>query len=293
MKKYIYVLMIFVGFACTPDNDYRSAKYHWVGIRSQDVPTVMSEGSIEGISIPVVFGGEISNSSAFTVNYTVTGGTYGEDYTIVGGSSANGQVSVATGAAGTDAVGTIQIVPVNDFETEENVGLTVTLGEASNGATVGFPLKNSFSLTLQDDDCPFDFIGQLEGVDGFMDGLSYDCPANVTIALVSGTDYTIDGLNSDFILNIWGEEVQTSVPVEATITAGGAITIPQQFIFTTLYNGDLYDYDIVGSGQVNRCSGNVEINYEMIQDGFEVGAWLHDNGYSEDPIFRAVLIPAE
>lgn len=291
MKKYFFILLVVLGFACTPDDDYRSATYHWIGIKTQDLPTSFSEGSVDGVSIPIVFGGEVSNASPITVNYTVTGGTYGTDYTVVGGSSANGTVTIPAGAAGTEAVGIIQIVPVGDFDTESNVDLVVTIESASNGATIGFPLKNSFAVTMTDDDCEFTFIGDLGGVDGYMPGLDYECPAAVTITHVSGTDYTIDGLNVDFMENIWSEVIQNSVPVEVTISAGGEITIPQQFIFTTLYDGSLYDYEIVGSGQVNRCEGNVTLNYEMIQDGFEVGAWLNENGYSEDPIFRATLIP--
>jgi len=278
--------------ACTPDDSVKSAKYHWVGIRSQSVDDAFSEGNEDGIEIPVVFGGEVTNDQAFTVSYTITGGTYGEDYTVVGGSGASGQVSVPTGAAGTAAVGVINIVPVIDYDVEDDVVLTVTLGTASNDATVGFPLVSTVTVTMNDDDCPFDYLGDLEGVDGDIDGLDYPCPAAVTIAF-DGTDYTIDGLNTDFIYNIWGEEIQTSNPVVATITASGAITIEEQFIFTTLYNGNLYDYNIVGSGQVNFCEGTVVIEYEMIQDGFEVGAWLHDNGYMTDAKFVATLTPVE
>ncbi len=132
-------------------------------------------------------------------------------------------------------------------------------------------------------------LGAYTGIDGTMHGLGYTSPGAVTIAL-DGTDLTIDGLNQDFILNIWGEEVQTQVPVVFTYDPYTfEIDIPQQYIFTTLYSGSLYDYDIVGSGILDVCSETITLDYEMIQDGFEVGAWLNTNGYSDDPIFRAVL----
>jgi hypothetical protein len=292
MKKYIWSIIVALAVAACAEEDYNSAFREFAGINSAGLITNISE-DVGEISIPVLYGGNLNNASTFNVNYEITGGTYGEDYTVVGGSSSTGTVAIAPGKTGTEAIGRIVISGVPDFDTEENVVLTVKLTSADGDVQVGYPYKTSHTFTIADDDCAFDFVGDLEGVDGNIDGLDYESPADVTIASTGGTSYTIDGLNSDFILNIWGEEIQTSVPVVMTIAPGGAITIADQFIFTTLYNGNLYDYNISGTGQVNFCDGTVVIDYEMDQDGFLVGEWLHDNGYMTDEIFKAVLTPVE
>jgi hypothetical protein len=289
MKKYIWSMIVALAAIACADEDYNSAFREFAGIKSVGLASSITEDQGE-ISIPVLYGGNLNNAAPFNVNYEITGGTYGEDYTVEGGSSSTGTVSIAPGKTGTEAVGHIVINGVQDFDTEENVTLNVKLTSADGNVQVGYPYKNSYTFTIADDDCPFDFVGPLDGVDGNLDGGGFEGAADATIAF-DGTTYTIDGLNSDFILNFWGEEVQTSVPVIMQIAPGGAITIDDQYIFTTLYDGDLYDYHISGTGQVNYCDGTITLDYEMNQDGFEVGAWLHDNGYMTDPIFKAVLTP--
>jgi hypothetical protein len=291
MRKYIWSMIVALAAVACAEEDYNSAFREFAGINTAGLVTSISE-DVGEISIPVLYGGNLNNASTFNVNYEITGGTYGEDYTVEGGSSSTGTVSIAPGQTGSEAIGHIVINGVQDFDTEENVILTVKLTSADGAVQVGYPYKDSYTFTIADDDCAFDFVGELDGVDGTFDGIDYVGVADATIASAGGT-YTIDGLNSDFILNVWGEEVQTSVPVVMTIAPGGAITIADQFIFTTLYNGDLYDYHISGTGQVNYCDGTVTIEYEMDQDGFLVGAWLHDNGYMTEELFTAVLTPVE
>jgi hypothetical protein len=289
MKKLIYSLLIlFSAFACA-DDEFNSAFREYAGIKPTDLPTSIPEDS-GTISIPVFYGGNLTNDQPFAVSYTVTGGVYGTDYTIDGGSSANGTVTIIAGAAGTVAKGIIKIIPKADFITESNVTLTVTLTSAERDVKVGYPLQPSYSFTIADDDCDFEWIGDLGGVDVNLDLDDTKFTADVTAALNAGV-YTIDGLNVGFMEDFWGETIQTSVPVVMTVTEGGKITIAEQFIFTTDYKGDLFDYKITGTGQVNNCSGDVTINYELDQDGFKVGKWLHDDDFMTDQIFKAVLVP--
>ncbi|HYG01624.1 MAG TPA: Calx-beta domain-containing protein [Chryseosolibacter sp.] len=132
------------------------------------------------------------------------------------------------------------------------------------------------------------FVGTHSGVDGNIDGLNYPAPGHAEVALTGGV-YTIEGLNESFMVNVWGETIENRVPVELTIDAEGNITIEEQYIFTTLYDGDLYDYTIYGTGKLLDACGTMELNYEMSQDGFLVGEWLHANGYMSDELFKATL----
>jgi hypothetical protein len=129
--------------------------------------------------------------------------------------------------------------------------------------------------------------GNWTGVDGDFDGIGYQGDGDVEIELNGGV-YTIDGLNQDFMVNVWGETVTTSSPVTFTVDEAGVITIEDQYIFTTDFDGNPYDYHIHGTGKINAC-GTIIIDYEMDQDGFLVGDWLHNNGYMTDEIFKATL----
>jgi hypothetical protein len=94
--------------------------------------------------------------------------------------------------------------------------------------------------------------------------------------------------------NFWGETVINQVPVTMTIDGAGNITIPDQYIFTTLYDGAEYEYHIYGTGVLNTCDGNITLNYEMDQDGFKVATYVHSPGnWMTDLLFKAVLAPAE
>jgi hypothetical protein len=289
MKKIIFsILILFFAFACA-EEEFKSAFREYAGIVPTGLPASIPEDS-GTISIPVIYGGNVTNDQPFNVSYTVKGGVYGTDYTIDGGSSENGSVTVVAGAAGKVAKGIIKIIPKADFITEPNVTLTVTLNSAERDVQIGYPYQTSYSFTIADDDCDFTWLGKLGGVDVNLDKATTTFTADVTAALNAGV-YTIDGLNVGFMENFWGETIQTSVPITMTVTEGGKITIAEQFIFTTDFEGDLYDYKITGTGQVNNCAGNVTINYELDQDGFKVGKWCHDNGFMTDLIFKAVLIP--
>lgn len=131
--------------------------------------------------------------------------------------------------------------------------------------------------------------GDYIGVDSNIDGEEFKGTADVNIEL-DGEVYKISGLNTDFMETFWGEAIQTSVPVTFTVDEEGNITIEDQYIFTTLYDGDLYEYHISGTGKVSVC-GDITIDYELSQDGFLVGEWLHDNGYMTDSMFKATLSP--
>jgi hypothetical protein len=129
--------------------------------------------------------------------------------------------------------------------------------------------------------------GNWTGIDGDLDGGDFVGAGDAVIELNGGV-YTIDGLNQDFMANFWGETITTSTPVVFTVDEDGMITIEDQFIFTTDFEGNPYDYHVYGTGKINVC-GTIIIDYEMDQDGFLVGDWLNTNGYMTDELFKATL----
>ncbi|UGU14464.1 hypothetical protein LS482_12210 [Sinomicrobium kalidii] len=102
----------------------------------------------------------------------------------------------------------------------------------------------------------------------------------------------IYGLNSEWMQTTWGEEIQEEGTVYYTLDeATGEVTIESQYIFTTLYEGVLYDYTVSGSGTYDD-SGEVPtltIQYYLDQDGFSPNQWMFDNGYMETNYFEATL----
>jgi hypothetical protein len=155
-----------LGFACTPDDSVAPLKYEYVGVRPQAITRLEGAGTF---SVDVFYGGTLENPSGFTVDYIVSGGTYGADYTIVGAAGPSGTVTIPAGAAGSEAVGKIMIVPDEDAVQEPSVNLVVTISNSSNGLVVGqYPLKDKINVTINDDDCDFirtDFIGDFDALE--------------------------------------------------------------------------------------------------------------------------------
>jgi hypothetical protein len=166
MKNLIYIIALSVLISgCLPDRDFPDHNLEYVGIPLQGVTNTVLEDSPSPLSVPVVFGGALQNEQSFTVNYSVTGGVYGTDYTIVDGASANGTVTIPSGVTGTVARATIQIQPIANSTTNSNKVLTVTLLETSAGVSVGYPQRATINITILDDDCDFvrdEFTGSFE-----------------------------------------------------------------------------------------------------------------------------------
>lgn len=266
------VLVSLVTFCVSCDDDDESGPSS-IGFFSSGYDATESDGKLT-----LGFQLDKPTSSDLTVTLATSGtATEGEDYTLTESS-----ITIAAG----ETNGSFEVNLIKDIVFEDDETIIVSIASAG-----GLPVAGTYTINVADDDCDFEWIGNLVGVDVNIDLKSkYQGVGDVTIAL-DGDTYTVSGLNEDWMFNWWGEEVIESVPVVMTVDQGGAITIEEQYIMTTLYNGNEYPYSIVGSGQVNTCDGTVVINYEMIQDGFEVGAWAHANGYMTDLIFKAVLSP--
>ena len=99
------------------------------------------------------------------------------------------------------------------------------------------------------------------------------------------------GLVFDWMSDFWGETIidggMSSLEVD---TLAGTVTIPDQYYCTTTYNGAVQPtYNINGTGTYTKVNGYpvLTINYDLVQEGFDIGQYLFDNGYMSKPYFTA------
>jgi hypothetical protein len=129
-------------------------------------------------------------------------------------------------------------------------------------------------------------VGSWAGVDNF------DYVSQVVTTKL-GTGLQIDGLGFEWLSDFWGETIQTGNPVNLTIdwNSSGSFTIPNQYYLTTLYAGDLYPYNIVGSGTFITCGASpvMIVKFDLVQDGFSTGTWLYNNKYAPTKFFTMTI----
>lgn len=257
MKKYIFTAVVaLTAFACNNNDTFESAFRQYVGINS--VGLSKSIGEDDGsVTIPVKFGGDFKNASAITVAYTVSGGTYGTDYTIDGGSGASGTVTIPAGELA-DAKATIKIVPVADFITEEDVPLTVTITSVTGGDNlqIGYPLNPTFSVTIADDDCDYVFAnltGVAESMEIYADSEygPYDTEfSEVSENRVSLDNFWDSGMEIEFIYHPDDRSVEV---VDQTWS---------QYGFT---------WNIEGSGKMNTCGNSLKVTVHFTSPDYSGG----------------------
>lgn len=257
MKKIIYGLaaLALVVLSCN-DEDYNSAFREYAGIRTTGLPTIVDEDSDASVEIPVYYGGTFSNQTPFTVSYTVSGGAYGVNYTIEGGTSASGQVTIAPGETGKEAFGTIRIKTVpNDDPNTGNVVLTITLSGTSNGINVGYPYKQSYVLTIREDDCAYDasaWAGDFSALEDYGDGNPYG-PYDVTFVQdetdpnkFTFSDFWDSGITAYVIFDPNSKKItfpdQDDGDGEAITGEGTYSQCSKSFTITTHYAGYTWNY---------------------------------------------------
>lgn len=223
MKKLLNILSVsvmLVAFACNDDDDYGPAVYEYAAIDASNVVDEANEDSEDGVSIPVTYGGRISNPSSFTVSYTITGGTYGTDYTVTGGTGSSGSITIP---AGSDPVGTLQILGVPDNVEEDAVSLNVTFSTTSNGLIVGYPGTNEIEVTLADDDCAYveaEYITTAAATEYYDDGSVYPDDGStydVVFELTGENEFTMD--------NYWDSGLSVTFTIDPTTLL---VTVPLQ-----------------------------------------------------------------
>jgi hypothetical protein len=131
-------------------------------------------------------------------------------------------------------------------------------------------------------------VGNWKGIDNF------DYESQIVTSLANGgTTLKMDGIGFGWIEDWWGETVQSHTPVTVTIdwNSSGAMEIEDQYHMTTLWAGDLYDYNVVGFGSFITCGDYpvLILSYDLVQDGWSVGSWLYANRYAASKYFETTI----
>ena len=128
--------------------------------------------------------------------------------------------------------------------------------------------------------------GTWHGVDNF----DYETQIVTTVA---GSDLMIDGMGFEWLSDFWGETITSHgpVPIDIDWNSSGNFTIEDQYFLTTDYEGDPYDYNIVGSGSFITCGDFpvMILEFDLVQDGFSTGSWLFANKYADTKFFTTTI----
>lgn len=110
-----------------------------------------------------------------------------------------------------------------------------------------------------------DLVGSWSGDDAFYN-------SSITTVL-EGTDLEVSGMSNSFIADWWGEPVVSGGSCTMIVKGNGKVEIPRQYIYTTIYDGANYDYEIQGSGKWENCAGKPRllITYDIYYPGDEKG----------------------
>lgn len=199
-----------------------------------------------------------------------------------------------------------------DIPADLDVTLTFDQVGVMNGVTSSFPAAINTSFTCENNfvilskitksgnsytltDLGVNNIASQSVTWGGIDTYDYYAPdgweSKITTAVDCGGKL-ISGLNAEWMLEVWGEVIESEELVYYTVDASGNITVPFQELFTTSYNGALYDYQVSATGTYDD-SGDVPVvhlEYTLMQDGSDVGAYWQAAGGMATPYFVADLI---
>jgi len=141
--------------------------------------------------------------------------------------------------------------------------------------------KMGMSYTFEDQS-----INNFENAKISYSGTDAGFPSEVSTG-VDCDGMTIAGINAGWMLEAWGEEVQDAGTVYYTVDDAGVVTIENQFLFTTTWNGDVQpDYYVEGTGTYDSVTGEITLKYSLIQ-----GDWYLSEDYGEaDGFFHATLM---
>ena len=291
MKKTISILFVLIaagallpscedvetGFdAITKDTDPASTYYLQFINASQSKETGVTEaGTLIEVELPVgavVMG--LPQSTPIVLNLAIDpSSTMTPDmYTL-------SATSITIPAGKTSGSVTFKTVAANMVPGEtKTLVLTMDAGEHNSPSPTGTKLTYSVKRL---EFCPLtngaaDFVGAWSGTDvGYDWGAEAPTSASVTVtAELSGASLkAVGGIGQPFIEQFWGEEVIAGGNFLMTIKGDGNIDIPRQYIYTTTYGGDPYDYEIKGSGKWENCGAKPKliIDYDIYYPGDEDG----------------------
>ena len=130
------------------------------------------------------------------------------------------------------------------------------------------------------------------GVDTY-DSYAPDGWVSTVTTGINCSDMVISGLNTEWMSEVWDEVIETEYPVIYTVDdATGVVTIEEQDIFETSYDGNLSRYTVSATGTLDDSGSptTMHLEYVLKQEGFDVGAYWNDQGGMTTPYFVADLI---
>jgi hypothetical protein len=246
-KNILFTLLILAVVAMfnsctTPPIEVAQEAYDYNAI----VPKVL--GGVKGPAIAI---------QTFTADYTI--GYYR------GGSTWNWTATDAT-VKSVSADTRVATIEFKQYPASGKAKVSVT--ETTMGGKTSEPV--SFDVTVKKY-CPLPngiagLVGSWTGTDG--QGADYTFDSQIT-TVVSGTKLAVTGMSVGFITEFWGEAIIDGGTFMMTWNVDGTVDIPRQYIYTTEYEGDPYDYEIKGSGTWDNCGSapKLLINYDIYYTG--------------------------
>ncbi|MGB8703790.1 MAG: DUF1735 domain-containing protein [Gillisia sp.] len=169
----------------------------------------------------------------------------------------------------------------------EPVSLIMNLDAGEHNATAGTSLHYDLKRIAF---CPLEIgVADLVGSYGVTDNIdSYENDITVT---QEGDHLLVSGIGVSFINGFWGEDVTSGGTFTMQAAGNGVITIPRQHLFTTVYDGAPYRYDIKGSGVWRNCGDQpqLEITYDIYYEGDAAGLAEQYASYLPTPYLSGVF----
>jgi hypothetical protein len=161
------------------------------------------------------------------------------------------------------------------------VGQTLKFVMILNAGENNSPNANATKLTYnlkRIEFCPLvsgsaDLVGSWSGEDAYYE--------SVITTVADGANLKITGMGVGFIEDWWAESVTALGSPVMTVSGNGLVNIPRQYLFTTVYSGSPYDYEIIGSGKWTNCgsSPTLLITYDIYYEGEADGLAKSYAGY--------------
>lgn len=269
-KIFILVPLFIAGLffvSCEDDSDNFNKTYSGDSFfRFPGTSSSIAENAPEPAAIPVTYTNTDGAGGTGSVSFEVTGGTAGEDYTVV-----NAQNSLTFNAANGFS-DTIWIQPVDNTTDEpEDLELTVSLSNPSNGI-IGWPGPDNsgsqeFKLRINDDDCTvipiggeYTSVARGTSTDGCCPDETTGFMAEITITDLGGGSYMLNDFSGGIYLDwyaVYGLTSQDDSPATFTLTdpVNGTIVFDAG-------QTEPFGESVSGTGTWNQCTGEISYHWD-------------------------------
>jgi hypothetical protein len=269
MKKILLVIFAFLaavalmpscddvetGFAKITSEPNQSSSYYvqFINATKSFETGVTESGALIEVEQPVsvVLMG-MPQTAAITVNLTVDPSstmtpamyTLSANSITIDAGKTSGSVTFKTKAASMPVGQTLKLV------------LTISAGEHNSPNPAAVKLTYSVKRI---EFCPL--ANGVASLVGTYSGSDAGYAVSNIIASVSTTKLKVENISEEFIADFWGEPVVSGGSFLMTVSGNGVVDIPRQYIYTTVYKGVNYDYEIKGSGKWENCGAKPKLTF--------------------------------